>query len=116
MENYIGALLLTLFAGLSTGIGGLVVFFSDIKNDRFLAFSMAFAAGVMLYVSFVEMLPDAQNHLCLDEVYGTKMGGLLSIFLFFIGMLLVYLLDKFLPSIFTNESSSHVSVKNKKGL
>ena len=59
-DHVIGAFILTLAAGLATGIGGLVVFFSNIKNNRFLALSTSFAAGVMIYVSFVEMLPEAQ--------------------------------------------------------
>ena len=56
-EQIIGAFILTIVAGLCTGVGGLVVFFPNIKNDRFLAVSMSFAAGVMLYVSLVEILP-----------------------------------------------------------
>ena len=89
-EHIIGAFILTLAAGLSTGIGGLVVFFSNIKSNRLLAISMSFAAGVMIYVSFVEMLPEAQ--ISLKDIYGSNYGGFISVSLFFIGMLLVYLL------------------------
>lgn len=113
-DQIIGAFILTLIAGLCTGIGGLVVFFSNIKNNRFLAVSMSFAAGVMLYVSFVEMLPEAQ--FCLKAIYGNGYGGSLSVSLFFTGMLLVYLLDKLLPVFFLEGNKSHLSLNKKKNL
>ncbi len=95
-NNIYIALLLSLIAGMSTCIGGLVVFFSNIKNIRFLAFSMSFAAGVMIYVSFMEMLPDAQ--ITLSDSFGFSFGNSLTIGLFFLGMFLVYLIGKFIPS------------------
>ena len=113
-EQIIGAFILTLLAGLCTGIGGLVVFFPNIKNDRFLSVSMSFAAGVMLYVSFVEMFPEAQ--ISLKGIYGNGYGGILSVALFFIGMLLVYLLDKLLPVLFQEGNKSHLSLNKKKSL
>ena len=113
-EQIIGAFILTLVAGLCTGIGGLVVFFPKIKNDRFLSISMSFAAGVMLYVSFVEMLPEAQ--FSLKDVFGNGCGGLLSVTLFFVGMLLVYILDKLLPVLFQEGNKSHLSLNKTKSL
>ena len=110
----IGAFTLTLVAGLCTGIGGLVVFFPNIKNDRFLSVSMSFAAGVMLYVSFVEMLPEAQ--FSLKDIFGNACGGFLSLTLFFIGMMLVYLLDKLLPALFQEGNKSHLSLNKTKSL
>ena len=113
-DHVIGAFILTLAAGLATGIGGLVVFFSNIKNNRFLALSTSFAAGVMIYVSFVEMLPEAQ--ISLKDIYGSNYGGFISVCLFFIGMLLVYLLDKLLPALFQEGNKSHLSLTKNKGL
>ena len=49
------ALLLTVIAGLATGLGGLAVFLTNRTNGSFLALSLGFSAGVMLYVSFVEI-------------------------------------------------------------
>ena len=52
---------LTLFAGLSTGLGSFVVLFSKKPSVRLLSFGLGFASGVMVYVSLVELLPEAAN-------------------------------------------------------
>ena len=57
--SYLIPFLITLFAGLSTALGGLVVFFGNTKKLNWLSFTMSFAAGVMLYISFVEILPES---------------------------------------------------------
>ena len=56
MQNIYIALGLTLFAGLATGIGSMIAFMAKRTNYRFLAIATGFSAGVMLYVSFVEIL------------------------------------------------------------
>ena len=55
----LGALLMTTAAGLSTGIGGLVVLLCKRPTERMLAFSLGFAGGVMITVSLSDMLPHA---------------------------------------------------------
>lgn len=86
------AFLLTLFAGLATGVGSAIAFFAHHTNKKFLSFSLGLSAGVMLYVSFVEMFADAQESL--KELYGTKMGLTVAVVCFFGGMLLIALIDK----------------------
>ena len=54
-EKYLFAFALTLFAGLATGIGSLMAFFSKKFNPNFLSAALGFSAGVMIYVSFVEI-------------------------------------------------------------
>jgi ZIP family zinc transporter len=54
---------LTLFAGLSTGIGSVMAFFAKRTNTKFLSISLGFSAGVMIYVSFVEIFMKAQDSL-----------------------------------------------------
>ncbi|MGZ5264361.1 MAG: zinc transporter ZupT, partial [Kaistella sp.] len=61
--NILLAFGLTLFAGLATGIGSLMAFHSKTYNPKFLAASLGFSAGVMIYVSFVEILVKAQTAL-----------------------------------------------------
>ncbi len=51
-EKYLFAFALTLFAGLATGIGSLMAFFSKKFNPNFLSAALGFSAGVMIYVSF----------------------------------------------------------------
>ena len=94
--NVLFALGLTLFAGLSTGIGSAIAFFTKRTNTRFLAFSLGFSAGVMIYVSMTEILTKAQT--ALSEVVGEKTGAWLSVIAFFCGMIIVMLIDKFVPS------------------
>ena len=54
-DNVLFAFLLTAFAGLSTGIGSAIAFFSKKANKGFLAVALGFSAGVMIFVSFVEI-------------------------------------------------------------
>ena len=49
------AFLLTLGAGLATGIGSAIAFFANHTNRKFLSFSLGVSAGVMIYVSFAEI-------------------------------------------------------------
>lgn len=88
---------LTLFAGLSTGIGSLLAFFAKRTNTRFLSLSLGFSAGVMIYVSFIEIFPKARIEL--SEAYGDTKGFWLTTAAFFIGVLLIAIIDKLIPSL-----------------
>lgn len=87
---------LTLFAGLSTGIGSILAFFTKTTNTRFLSVALGFSAGVMIYVSFVEIFNEA-IHL-LSESYNEKVGTTFAVLSFFGGILFIALIDKFVPS------------------
>ncbi|NLI63691.1 MAG: zinc transporter ZupT, partial [Bacteroidales bacterium] len=63
---------LTLFAGLSTGIGSLIAFFAKRTNTNFLSFSLGLSAGVMIYVSFVELFMESREMLA--QLHGEKLG------------------------------------------
>ncbi|MDR0420817.1 MAG: zinc transporter ZupT [Prevotellaceae bacterium] len=91
--------ILTLFAGLATGVGSAIAFFAHRTNRRFLSFSLGLSAGVMIYVSFVELLDQAQIVLSKPENFGTKMGIIISVLCFFGGMLLIGIIDRFVPSV-----------------
>ena len=60
-ETFLFAFALTLLAGLSTSIGALLAFFSKSKNYTILSIGMGFSAGVMIYVSFVEILSKSRD-------------------------------------------------------
>ena len=87
---------LTLFAGLSTGIGSALAFFVKDKSSRFLSVSMGLSAGVMIYVSFVELFPLALESLV--KSYGARLGNWYCVLSFFGGMLFIAIIDKFVPS------------------
>lgn len=90
------ALGLTVFAGLSTGIGSALAFFSRKLNPRFLALSLGFSAGVMIYVSLVEIFVKANDSL--SSFLGDRTGYRLTTLAFFIGIAVIALIDKFIPS------------------
>ena len=60
-SNVLFALLLTLFAGLSTGIGSAIAFVAKRTNTKLLTLSLGFSAGVMIYISFVEIFQEAEG-------------------------------------------------------
>lgn len=102
--NILLAFGLTLLAGLSTGIGSVIAFFTKHTNTRFLSFTLGFSAGVMIYVSFVEIFTKAQESLVLEM--GQKNGTILTVCAFFGGILLIALIDKLVPS-FENPHEMH---------
>lgn len=85
---------LTLIAGLSTGIGSLISFFAKKTNTKMLSFSLGLSAGVMIYVSFVEMLPNAFE--LLENEYA-KTGTWYSVLAFFVGIAISLIIDKLVP-------------------
>ncbi len=87
---------LTLFAGLSTGIGSALSLLTNKTNPRFLSVALGFSAGVMLYVSFVEILAKANTELV--AVLGPKLGSWAAVGGFFFGILVIAVIDKFVPS------------------
>jgi ZIP family zinc transporter len=94
-ETVIFAFGLTLFAGLSTGIGSLLAFFAKRTNTRLLCVSMGFSAGVMIYVSFVEIFDAAKTNLV--GLYGAKWGNVATVAAFFIGMAVIAVIDRLVP-------------------
>lgn len=89
------ALLLTALAGLATGVGSLTALFARRTGKRFLAASLGFSAGVMLYISFSEMLTKSSDYLA--GGFG-HMGVWLSCASFFGGMAVIMLIDNLIPS------------------
>jgi len=113
---------LTLFAGLSTGIGAAVAFFAKKTNTKLLSVSLGFSAGVMIYVSMIEIFQKAKDSL-VGEL-GPERGYYFAVIAFFGGILLTALIDKLVPS-GSNPHEQHElseiadvqhSVKSKKAL
>ncbi len=103
LNDLIFAFSLTMFAGLATGIGSFLAFFAKKTNTKFLSVSLGFSAGVMIYVSMIEIFAKAQDSLA---VYFEELGApnfefkssLYTTMAFFAGMLLIALIDKLVPS------------------
>jgi len=87
---------LTLFAGLSTGIGSMIAWTCKRTNTRFLSVALGFSAGVMIYVSFVEIFGEARH--LLTGALGDTSGNWVTVGGFFAGILIIALIDKLVPA------------------
>jgi ZIP family zinc transporter len=90
------ALGLTVFAGMSTGIGSAIAFAAKRTNYRFLSIATGFSAGVMLYVSFVEILYKGVDSL--TATYGDYLGNWINLAAFFGGIFLIGIIDVLIPA------------------
>lgn len=97
-DSVLYAFLLTLIAGLSTGIGSAIAMLAKRTNARFLSFALGLSAGVMVYVSFVDIFPKA-NELFLKGGDSIQQAAIWTALSFFGGILLIALIDKFVPSV-----------------
>ena len=88
------AFALTLLAGLSTGVGGAIAFFAKKTNTRLLSIALGFSAGVMVYISFVEILPKSVETLTAEM---GSVGNWIGVLAFFGGILFIALIDKLVP-------------------
>ncbi|NLC27344.1 MAG: zinc transporter ZupT [Campylobacteraceae bacterium] len=96
LETFLFAFMLTFLAGLSTSIGAVLAFFSKKDNYTILSIGMGFSAGVMIYVSFVEILVKSKE--AFIEIYSSQaIGESLSILCFFAGIGLTAFIDKIIP-------------------
>lgn len=88
--------ILTLFAGLATGIGSLIAFFAHRTSRGFFSFTLGLSAGVMLYVSFVELFDQSRD--LFAGALGGREGEVCAALAFFVGMGIIGLIDKLVPS------------------
>jgi ZIP family zinc transporter len=88
MEHNVGiALLLTAGAGLSTTIGSALGLAVRKPGPRFMGFTLGFSAGVMILVSFIELLQGSIE----------SVGFLTAHVAFFLGMASIFFIDLLVP-------------------
>lgn len=92
---FIQAFLLTLLAGASTAIGSFLAFLKIKNEDRILSFGLGFSGGVMIYLSFVEILPKSISYF--EKANASINANLFGVVCFFIGMIVAFLIDSFIP-------------------
>jgi zinc transporter, ZIP family len=107
LNTILFAFALTIFAGLATGLGSALAFFAKRTNTKLLSFALGFSAGVMIYVSFVEIFVKAKDSLirAMGEVEGTWT----TVGAFFGGILVIALIDRILPEIENPHSGAEIS-------
>jgi zinc transporter, ZIP family len=98
------ALGLTLLAGLSTGIGGLFTYVFKKSNAKLLSIALGFSAGVMIYISFVEIFSESRQ--LLTASLGETWGSWLNVGAFFGGIFLIAIIDNLIPA-YGNPHESH---------
>lgn len=95
LSNVIIAFGLTLFAGLSTGIGSALALVTKKTNKRVLSMALGFSAGVMIFVSLVEIFPEGRK--LITNIAGEGRGFFFATLSFFSGMIITALIDKVIP-------------------
>lgn len=94
-ETVLIAFGLTLLAGLSTGVGAALAFFSKSDNTRILSVGLGFSAGVMIYISFAEILVKSKASFSLG--FGDAAAEALMLLCFFGGIALAFGIDRLVP-------------------
>lgn len=110
--QYLTALAITIMAGMATLLGGCFTFFVN-KNDlRVLAIGLGFSAGVMIYISFSEVLIESKE--ILSEYFSGKLPDILAFISFFTGILIAIMIDYFVPDhIQTNSLKRHKKLSSQ---
>lgn len=93
--SYLLAFAVTLFAGLATGIGALFVLRAKTANLKFLTGALGFSAGVMIYVSFMEIMPKGLE--ALQESMSDQAASWIMLLAFFGGIAVIALIDHLIP-------------------
>ena len=90
--NVIFPLLISTIAGLSTVLGGLIVYLRIKRVEEFITFCLSFSLSVMISISIVELIPDSSFEFI--RHFGILKGTILSSIIFIIGVLLVNIINK----------------------
>lgn len=95
MNSYVLPLLLTLFAGMSTLLGGFITFFVKRNNLKALSVGLGFSAGVMVYISLSELMNESP--VMLNVFYSETAAKALAFLGFMFGIITAVLIDYFIP-------------------
>lgn len=111
-QSLIVAFILTLIAGMGTAVGALMSLHPKAREAKFLAGALGFSAGVMLYVSFLDLMPEAIGEL--EGLYSSRMANLYSVLAFFAGIALIALIDLLVPEDENPHEYNHIEHKPDK--
>ena len=109
MNGILTALLLTLIAGAATGIGGALVLFKKKISSNFLAGALGLSAGVMIFISLAELLPEAQTEIAATG--SIRYGEAYTLLAFFGGMGIIMLIDFLIPEYENPHEASGLSLE-----
>lgn len=103
-NNFALAFALTMLAGLTTAVGGIVAFITKKDNLKVLSLGLGFSAGVMIFISFVDIIPNSENILKINFP-STYQWMIFAGFV--IGILISVIIDYFLPDHVDTEELLH---------
>jgi ZIP family zinc transporter len=106
LDTLVIALILTGFAGFATAIGAAFAFITEKPSIRLLALGLGFSGGVMLAVSFVELLPSAIDEFA-NEGFVESDAFFWGNFWFFVGIFSIFAIDFIIPHFYKEEDSRH---------
>lgn len=96
MNNILIPLIISTIAGLSTVIGGLIVYLKINRVEEFISFCLSFSLSVMISISIIELIPESTFQLI--RYFGMLKGLVLAIIVFLIGMFLVNIINNKIKS------------------
>ncbi|TXT53248.1 MAG: Zinc transporter ZupT [Promethearchaeota archaeon] len=94
--------MLALLAGLSTTIGSFIAFIFSKPSPKIICIIMGFSAGVMILISFVELLQEGIDSTTL----------LLGVIFFILGMVIMLIIDVFISHSYEFEEGSYEESPN----
>lgn len=108
----IGALLVSTIAGLSTILGGLVIFFKfkEQNINKFITISLAFSLAIMIGISITDLIPDST--FTIIKAFGINKGILYSLISFIIGIILIKYLNKIMSKAETKNDLYKLGILN----
>ncbi|MFZ2146597.1 MAG: zinc transporter ZupT [Sedimentisphaerales bacterium] len=77
-------------------MGSALAFFAKRTNTKLLSTALGFSAGVMIYVSFIEIFPKAKDSLIAE--LGQVVGYWITVLSFFAGIIFIGIIDKLVPA------------------
>lgn len=112
LETVLLAFGLTLLAGLSTGLGGVISIAKRNPGPQFLAGSLGFSAGVMLYVSMMELVPTGIESLAKN--WEEKPATWVGVGAFFAGIAVIAVIDRLVPEPMNPHEPDAISDRQRK--
>lgn len=94
-NNIYMPLALTVIAGLSTGVGSIIAVVKKKLSSSFFSVSLGFSAGIIIFVSLVELYDSARKSL--SAVTGNDTAGIITLLSFFGGIAVIAVIDLLIP-------------------
>ena len=110
-SSVIQAFILTLLAGMSTAIGSFIALFAKRTNIKILSFSLGFSAGVMIFLSFADLLPASKTAFTAE--LGNIKGSVMAVICLIGGLIIAAIIDKLIPTFDNPDFTKKVEINSR---